>query len=200
MSYYYQYYIGYEDVLTGIIYPYGPYTSENKLKPVVEKSRSFASNLHNDFIYVPDACISTELRKEFEYENYLGVKQVDVKYLKLEDLTNEDYIKKGYFLINDVQAWEQGEDDSLFCNMITPLMYAEKLKKEVIFGKNQPKKDEYGEEYTEPNASDYMYYAACDCTSKEYEAFLIREAVNMLYDYDFFHEGNKRIVILEMEG
>ena len=45
-----------------------------------------------------------------------------------------------------------------------------------------------------------MYYAACDCTSKEYEAFLIREAVNMLYDYDFFHEGNKRIVILETEG
>ena len=200
MSYYYQYYIGYQDLNSGVVYPYGPYNCKGKLKPIIEKSRSFASDLHNDFIYVPDACISPELRKEFEYENYLGVKQVDVKCLNFEDLTNEDYIKKGYFLIDDVQAWEQGKDDSLFCNMITPQIYAEKMRNELTFGKNQPKKDEDGEEYTEPNASDYMYYAACDCTSKEYEAFLIREAVNMLYDYDFFHEGNKRIVILETEG
>ena len=200
MSYYYQYYIGYEDVLTGIIYPYGPYTSEGKLKSVVEKSRSFASDLYNDFVSIPSGCVSAELRKEFEYEDWQGNKQFDVKYLKLEDLPDEDYIKKGYFLINDVQAWEQGGDDSLFYSVITPLIYAEKLKKEMTFGKNQPKKDEDGEEYTEPNASDYMYYAACDCTSKEYEAFLIREAVNMLYDYDFFHDGNKRIVILEIEG
>ena len=200
MSYYYQYYIGYEDVLTGIIYPYGPYTSEGKLKPVIEKSRSFSSDLHNNFIYIPDACISSELRKEFEYENYLGVKQVDVKYLKLEDLPTGEYIKKGYFLIDDVQAWEQGGDDSLFYSMITPVIYIEKLKKEMIFGKNQPKKDEEGEEYTEPNASDYMYYAVPDYTSKEYEAFQIREAVNMLYDYDFFADDNKRIIILETEG
>ena len=200
MSYYYQYYIGYEDLNSGIIYPYGPYNCNGELKPIIERSRSFASDLHNDFIYVPDACISAELRKEFEYENYLGVKQIDVKYLNFEDLTNEDYIKKGYFLIDDVQAWEQGGDDSLFCSMITPQIYAEKMRNELTFGKNQPKKDEDGEEYTEPNASDYMYYAACDCTSKEYEAFLIREVVNMLYDYDFFHEGNKRIVILETEG
>lgn len=200
MSYYYQYYIGYEDLSSGIIYPYGPYNCKGELKPVVEKSRSFASDLHNDFVYVPDACISTELREKFEYENYLGVKQVDVKYLRFEDLPNEDYIKKGYFLIDDVQAWEQGGDDSLFYSMITPQIYAEKMRNELTFGKNQPKKDENGEEYTEPNASDYMYYAAYDPTSKEYEVFLIKEAVSMLWDYDFFKDDNKRIVILETEG
>jgi len=200
MSYYYEYYIGYEDTQTGIIYPYGPYNCQGKLKPIVEKSRIFASDLHNSFSRIDSGCISEELRKEFEYENWKGEKQIDVKYLYFEDLPNSDYIKKGYFLIEDVQAYEQGGCDDLFYHIISPIVYAEKMRNELTFGKNQPKKDIEGEEYTEPNASDYMYYAACDCTSKEYEAFLIREAVNMLYDYDFFHEGNKRIVILENEG
>ena len=200
MSYYYKYYIGYEDVLTGIIYPYGPYTSEGKLKPVVEKSRSFASDLHNNFVPIPSGCTSTELRKEFEYEDWQGNKQFDVKYLKLEDLPDGDYILKGYFLIDDVQAWEQGDCDDLFYHVISPHIFAEKMRRELTFGKNQPKKDEDGFDCTEPNASDYMYYAVPNYCSKEYEAFQIREAVNMLYDYDFFVDDNKRIVILETEG
>lgn len=200
MSYYYQYYVGYEDILTGIIYPYGPYNCQGKLKPIIEKSRSFASDLYNEFVPIPSGCVSAELRKEFEYENYLGVKQVDVKYLKLENLPEGEYIKKGYFLIEDVQNWEQNGDDTLFINMITPLIYAEKLKKEIIFGKNQPKKSIECEEYIEPNASDYMYNAIPNYNCKEYEAFQIREVINMLYDYDFFADGNKEIVILETEG
>ena len=45
-----------------------------------------------------------------------------------------------------------------------------------------------------------MYYAAPNYCSKEYEVSLIREAINMLYDYDFFADDNKEIVILETEG
>ena len=200
MSYYYQYYIGYEDTQTGIIYPYGPYNCQGKLKPIVEKSRSFASDLYNEFVPIPSGCVSTELRKEFEYEDWQGNKQIDVKYLKIDNLPDGDYIIKGYFPIDDVQAWEQGECSDLFYHMISPLVYAEKMRNELTFGKNQPKKDIEGEEYTELNASDYMYYAAPNYCSKEYEVSLIREAVNMLYDYDFFADDNKEIVILETEG
>lgn len=200
MSYYYEYYVGYEDTQTGIIYPYGPYTSEGKLKPIVEKSRSFASDLHNSFSRIDNGYISKELRKEFEYEDWQGEKQIDVKYLYFEDLPNSDYIKKGYFLIEDVQAYEQGGCDDLFYHIISPIVYAEKMRNELTFGKNQPKKDIEGEEYTEPNASDYMYYAVPDYNCKEYEISQIKEAINMLYDYDFFEDNNKRIVILETEG
>lgn len=200
MSYYYQYYIGYEDIQTGIIYPYGPYTCQEKLKPVVEKSHSFASDLHDEFVPIPSGCVSTELRKEFEYEDWQGNKQFEVKYLKFEDLPNGDYIVKGYFPIDDVQAWEQIGDDDLFYHRITPQIYAAMMQKELTFGKNQPEKDEEGFEYTKPNASDYMYYAVPNYCSKEYEAFQLRETVNMLYDYDFFADDNKKIVILETEG
>ena len=198
MSYYYQYYIGYEE--NGKIYPYGPFDCQGKIKPVIYKSRSFASNLYTNFWVVKENQITDELRNLFEYEDWNGDKKIEVKYLHIDELPSGDYIKKGYFLINDVQAWEQSGDDSLFCNTISSLMYAEKLKKEITFGKNQPKKDEYGEEYIEPNASDYMYYAVPQYDSEEYESWLLKEAVNMLYDYDFFKDDNKKIVILETEG
>ena len=88
MSYYYQYYIGYEDVSTGLIYPYGPYNCQGKLKPVVEKSRSFASDLHNEFVPISINHISDELRKEFEYEDWHGNKQINVKHIPFENLPN----------------------------------------------------------------------------------------------------------------
>ena len=198
MSYYYQYYIGYME--NGKIYPYGPYTSEGKLKPIVEKSCNFASDLHEDFVNVAEVQISEELRNEFGYKDWQGLESVPVKYLPYENLPDGEYLVKGYFLIDDVQAWEQGGDDSLFYNMISPLIYVEKFKKEITFGKNHPKKDAEGGEYIEPNASDYMYYIAPNYSSKEYEAFQIREVVNMLYDYDFFANDTKKIVILETEG
>ena len=198
MSYYFQYYIGYEE--NQKIYPYGPYNCQGKLKPVVEKSRSFASDLHDEFVPISINHISDELRKEFEYEDWQGNKQINVKYLRFDDLPNGDYIVKGYFPIDDVQAWEQCGDDDLFYHRITPQIYAAMMQKELAFGKNQPEKDEEGFEYTKPNASDYMYYAVPNYCSEEYEAFQIREAVNMLHDYDFFADDSKKIVILETEG
>ena len=197
MSYYYSYYLGY--MKDNKVYPYGPFNCEGKIKPVVENSRSFASDLHENFWAVRDEQISDELRSLFEYEDWKGDKHTEVKYLPLDYLPDGDYIKRGYFLIDDVQAWEQGGDDSLFYHMIDPVIYAEKMRNELTFGKNMPKKDEEGEEYTEPNASDYMYYAVPQYESKEYEAFQLREAVDSMFDYDFFKDDMK-MVILETEG
>ena len=200
MSWYISYYIGYEEQDSGIIKPYGPFTCEGKLKPAVEKSRSFASDLYKQFIPIPNDCISDELRKYFEYEDWEGNKKIDVKYLNFEYLPNGHYIKSGYFPIEDVKAWEENDDDTLFYHIISPTIYAEKMKNELTFGKNQPKKDDEGDEYTELNASDYMYYAAPDYNSKEYEVFQLLEAIQMLDDSDFFKDDNKKIVILETEG
>lgn len=198
MGYYYSYYIGYEEPESGLIKPFGPFTYEGKIKPVLERSRSFASDLYESFYSMSEDRISTELRELFEYEDWKGEKRIDVKYLPFDELPDDDFIKKGYFFIDDVQAWEQGGDDSLFYNMISPTMYAAMVKNEIVFGKNQPVKDDEGNEYTKPNASEYMYYAAPQYDSKEYESFIIKQVVSMLCDYDFCE--NKRIVILETEG
>ena len=196
MSYYHSYFLGY--MKNDKIYPYGPFDFRGRMKPIIEKSRSFASDLHNDFWIVQDNQITDELREQFEYEDWQG-RFTNVRYLPVEDLPSDDYIKKGYFLIEDVQAWETEGDDSLFYHMISPTIYAEKMRNELIFGKNQPKKDIEGNEYTEPNASDYVYYAAPWYNSREYEAHLLQEAAGAMYDYDFFNDDVK-MVILETEG
>lgn len=197
MSYYYCYTIGIMDK-EGKIKPFGPYDANGNLKYVIEKSRSFASDLHEDFYEVKKEQITDELYKQFSYKEWDGKEIFKVKYLPIENLTIKSYLKKGYFLIDDVQAWEQGGDDNLFCNMITPEVYTEKMRNELTFGKNQPKEDEYGNKYTEPNASDYMYYAAIDYNSKEYEAEQIRNVAAILENYNM-PEGSK-LVALEVEG
>lgn len=198
MSYYYDYYVGYKK--DGKIYPWGPYNADGKLKPMISRSRSFASDLHEDFYSVSDEEISEELRKEFEYESWDGSKVIDVKYLPEKDLPTGSYIKKGYFLIKDVQAYEDDEYGNFegFYDVISPEIYAVKVQHEMMFGKNQPKKDDEGYEYTEPNASDYMYYAYPDDNTKEYESFILRQLIEALRDYRT--EGNVEYVVLETEG
>ena len=198
MSYYYNYYVGYKK--DGKIYPWGPYNANGKLEPMVSRSRSFASDLHEEFYAVSDKEVSEELRKEFEYEDWTKVKRVDVKYLSEKDLPTGSYIKTGYFLIKDVQAYENDECGNFegFYDVISPEVYAAKLQHEMTFGKNQPNKDDEGYEYTEPNASDYMYYAYPDHDTKEYESFILRQLIEALRDYRM---GNDvEYVVLETEG
>lgn len=196
MSYYYKYYIGYKK--DGKIYPWGPYTANGDLEPVVNRSRSFASDLHKEFYVVSEDEISEELRKEFEYEDWNGNKRVDVKYLSEDDLPTGSYIRTGYFLIKDVQAYENNEYGYFedFCDVLSPEIYAAKLQHEMMFGKNQPKNDAEGDEYTEPNASDYMYYAYPDYETKEYESFILKQMIEALRDYT----DDVEFVVLETEG
>ena len=199
MSYYYNYYIGYE--WDGKIYPLGPYNSFGQLCDVISKSRSFASDLHECFYNVSGDQISDELRKNFEYEDYKGDKVVEVKYLPLDELPSGSFIKKGYFLIDDVKRYEDGADKwDIFYDNLTPEMYAAMLQNELILGKPAPKKDCEGYEIEVHSASEYMFYAYPDYDSKEYEAEILRCAIESLYSYRYMNDDNKEVVILETEG
>lgn len=198
MSYYYNYYIGYRK--DGKFYPWGPYNRFGKIVPALSKSRSFASTLHNYFVPIEDKAVSDELRAQFEYTDWQGKKRVDVKYLEVDKLPVEDYIKRGYFLIDEVQNYSSDFDwFDEFSAPLTPEVYAAKVQHELTFGKNQPRKDEDGFEYTEPNASDYMYFAYPDYNSQEYEAAYIHQVASSLWDYNLESEGAE-FVILETEG
>ena len=197
MSYYYTYYAGY--MLDGKIYPLGPYDCDGKLRPIVEKSRSFASNLHDYFYCVRDEQISDELRKDFEYEGWSGEKRVDVRYLPISNLPKGSFVKRGYFLISDVRQYERDDCDfDGFFDMLPPQVYAAKLQNELLLGKNQPKEDEEDEDFSGRSASNYMYYAYPDYNSREYEAHMIREAVENLKDYRY--PDDRVFVALETEG
>lgn len=198
MGYYYNYFAGYK--LDGKFYPLGPYDNKGKIHPIISRSASFASKLYRDFYVINDVEISDELRKEFEYSNWKEEKVCEVKYLPLLELPGGSFIQTGYFLINDVKQYELDQDYDFdgFYDRLTPEVYAAKLQHEITFGKNQPQKDEEDEEYTEPNASDYMYYAYPDYHSEEYEADIIRQVIHMLDEYGLPEKAE--LVVLETEG
>ncbi len=185
MSWYYTYYIG---GLTkdGKIIPLGMYDREGKIHPAIEKSRSFASDLHEQFSPITKDMVSEEFEKEFSYEDYTGKKKLDLtymSYLPINELGPTDYIRKGYFLIEDVRQYEEdGETWDLFYDYLTPQVYAAKLENELKFGPPQKEYDAAGEEYTPHSVRDYMYYAYPNYDSREYEASRIIDAAYMICD------------------
>ena len=194
MSYYYNYYIGYKK--DGKIYPLGPYDCFGHLHSVLSRSSSFSSNLHYEFSPVQENEVSEELRKEFEETRLNGDKIVNVKWCPLDDLPSDSYIKKGYFLIKDVQEYERtNNSEDLFYDYLSPTVYAAMSTNERIYGKPTPQEDE---ECTHNSAADYMYYAYPDYRSKEYEAFVLRLEAE---DYEYvFNNNDASIVILLWEG
>ena len=200
MSYYYTYYLGYER--EGKIYPLGPYDCFGKLRDVINRSRSFASDLHERFWPVKEEEISDELRKEFEYTDWEGKKTVELKKLSLSALPKGSFIRKGYALIDDVKIYEEaGNDDSsdLFCDFITPTVYAAMAANEKVFGKPAEREDSEGNKYIPNSASDYMYYAYPDYNSEEYEAYMIRSTAAS-YEYTSEMPEDAEIVVLLSEG
>lgn len=187
MSYYYNYYIGYKK--DNKIYPFGPYDSTGQLQPIISRSRSFASDLHELFSMVPENAISNELRQEFSYKNYNDEETIDVKYLSVNQLPTKSFIKTGYFLISDVQTYEKNNDDSedLFYESLTPALYAAKLQNEIMLGKTD----------SEYSASDYMFYAYPDYFSREYEASIL---LHMAHSMENYNLHDVEYVVLETEG
>lgn len=199
MSYYYNYYIGYKH--DGKLFPLGPYSATGKLKPAVCKSRSFASDLHDDLNYVQEDMISDELRKEFTYKNYNGEDVMEqIRYCMLQDLPASDGFTRGYFLIDDVKLFEEDRSADVFYDKLSPEVYAAMLKNELLLGKPASEKDCEGEEYQPKSASDYMYYAYMDYSSKDYEVFVLRQFADALGDYDSDLPKGYELVILETEG
>jgi hypothetical protein len=194
MSYYYNYYLGYKK--NNKIYPLGPYDFNGDFIPVISKSRTYASDLYKMFDNLFEEEVSDELRKEFNYESYERI--TNIKYLNVKDLPTESYIKQGYFLIKDVEAYNKKINFEGFYDIISPEIYAVKLQHEILFGKNQPIKDIEGYEYTEPNASDYMYYMYPDYDSKEFESFLLKTYLEPYQNY--IYDNEIEYVILEVEG
>lgn len=201
MSYYYNYFLGYQRNDDGLIYPLGPYDMNGNLHNVFDRSRSFASDLHERFSLIPEEKYSEALKKEFEYIDYTGEKCLgNVRYLPLNELPDSNYIRKGYFLIDDIVKYEQGESVwELFYDYIPTDVYAQRLQNEITFGEPKPVVDCDGYEIEVHSCRDYVFYAYPDYSSEEYEASLLRNAVES-YEYGIEELNNAKIVILETEG
>lgn len=187
MSYYYDYYIGYM-TKDGKINPLGIYDCFGKLHSALSISQTYASDLHDDFVPI----------SKDEYGDKLELK--NAKWLPVNMLPEGSYIKKGYFLVDDIHQYEEGNDMwDLFYEKLTPQEYIIKSDNELKFGKPQPKFDCEGNEMETYSAADYGWYMYPDYWCKEYEAHQLREAVG-IYEYVTDIPKDSQIVIIETEG
>ena len=185
MSTVYSYYIGY--FKDNKIYPFGPFNCFGKYVPVLERTRSFASDLYQSFHTVSKDVISDEfIQKVYNLkdgETY-QLEYIPVSYEYIKDLGDDNFIKTGYFLKEDVEEYfKNGKDpEGLFYSRIDPVIYAELVKDEAIYGYRE--QDENSDRVVY-NASDYMYFAYPDYLSREYEISCIKtHACNLAGDID----------------
>lgn len=200
MSYYYNYYLGIK-TSDNQIKPLGIFAADGSMYPVLCRSRSFASDLHDFFDPVKEEMITDELRRQFEYDDCNGEKKMDkIKFLSLDALPSGSYIKSGYYLLEDIQRYEKTHDsEDLFYDSLTPQEYIIRSDNEIKFGKPGKRIDDFGEEYLPHSASDYGYYMYPDYLCKEYEANVIR-IVAEAYEYGTIYLNHGEIVVLETEG
>ncbi len=192
------YYLGYrkEDK----IYPLGPFNEKGKLKPILLRSYDTLHSFDCEKVEVTDSEFSEELYKEFECDGDKRKNKryhVPLKKIMLKDLPEGSFISRGFFPVNEVNDYEKSDGTKrCFYDFKTPSVYAELLKNEIQLGKKTHEYDEY-EQVNYHYATDYMYYAYPDYSSKYYEAFLIK----MFADVLRFNEDilEKDIVILEQE-
>lgn len=173
----------------GKIYPHGMYDGDGNIHPVLRVSRGFASNLHEDFINIPEDMVSCELRTQFaQYSD-------TVKYHTLSGLGSDDYIRRGYCLKSDILKYMQSDNDywskvmdDLVRNMIPENIFAMKALNEI---------NQHGSGNEHP-CSEYQYFCFPDHTCREYEVSVLTRVAAM-FDLAYWDQDTK-IVILETEG
>lgn len=219
MSWYMTYYLIRKDPKDGKLYPLGPFDYKNDFKCALSRSRSFASDLHEQFTRIDSAedrksLISEELFNAiYDYgtdednENYIkefydGERDYIWSYLPFKDLPKGDYIKKGYVLIDDIERYENDKDGYFdgFYGVLSPSVYAKKLENELKFGAPKPYEDEFGETITPKSMSEYSYYVWPDYDCIEYECHAIREAVYSIVDSWDIEDGTEDVYILLTQG
>lgn len=206
MSYYYDYYIGTKDK-DGKIKPLGPYDINNKLYSAICRSRSFASRLHERFYKLNNNQMTEELKVAFKDKFFDEVKASYFKYLPLSELPSGSYIKKGFYLIEDIEKYEKNDNSvfnlDIFYDWIPENTYYRMLEAQRISQISSIHEKVFGDEddyERHRDLSEYSYFSYPDYDCEEYEAYVIRTVANLFDKYEIGLPDDSEIVILETEG
>lgn len=168
--------------------------------------------MNKKFSYIKLDAASEELKNEFEFEDW-NEKRCSLKILEADRMPSNDFIKKGYFLIEDVKKYENDpniildEEENVFEDYLTPTVYANMLNNEILLGQsggveflNLFDDEENDEEELEIKHSvgEYMFYIYPDYYCEEYESFVIKQAIK---NFELqLESSDDKIVVLLIEG
>lgn len=206
MSWYYTYYPIYKNKKENKLYFLGPYNHEGKIRHTLEKSRSFASDLHEYFDgkHITKEMCSDKMLKDLQLmwghdeEEIKDKEEYEwklISYCPLNDLPKDtDYIKEGYFLNEDIAEYEKEHDYESLSLPLSVNEYSRMLQNELKFGKPGEKIDDWGEKYIPHSCEDYSFYRYPDYGSVEYEISVIRDMISILTNdgADFWQRGEDR--------
>ena len=179
MSVYYNFYVGIRNKETeklehfpGLTYK-DTESKKERAHQILYRSRSFLPDGALDYfnpVNLDD--LDDALKNTFTCEGWNGeLANSDPHMITLSDLRSlsMDYIKRGYFLVEDVAAYEKRNgdydlDDS-FYDVVSATVYANMCAKNI---QTTIEKDVEGFEYVKHGWADYMYYAYPDIECKEY--------------------------------
>ena len=183
MSEYINYYICKQNKNTKLIYPLGPFDDRGDLKCVIWKSRSYYTDLIDLFSPIPKELITNELSTKLynssleeclnnENDMFNNNDYYMMHYCPLSELGSSNYIKSGYYLIDDIKEYEKSQLDNYefdgFYEYLSPQLYCELLRSENSSKfKREAKKDCEGNEFDMYYASDYAFYMYPDYSGKE---------------------------------
>ena len=203
MSWYTSYFCGIQ-APDNKIYPLGPFDNKGNLKYVLEKSRSFETGINESFtkltadmwtdelekalLHVADPEMTNEAREFLhEYTSYCPIK----------DLPTGDWIKRGYYLIDQIQTYEENDGDyEVFYDSISPEVYVRRMEQELKFGPPKPRKNEFGDEYTPHSCAEYSYFCYPDYNCVERDAFELRKMGNILIEDWELKDGWQKVAVL----
>lgn len=191
MSTYYYFYVGYIDNKTKKVSPMGPFDDQGKLQEIFYKTGGSVSEMYRLFEHVNYEDIDEKYQEEFSDESWNdeNIRKSILYMLPVDELPDSNFIKSGYYLVKDVEDYLKDDDHCEFDGFyqrIDPILYAEMVKQEVMFGKPKSEKDEDGYDIPVYSASDYMWFSYPDYYGQEYESFRCKNAYSVLYDsYEF---------------
>ena len=188
MSTYYSYYLGYRTT-DEKVHIYGPYDKFGNVECIFCRSRSFASQIYQDFIRIRAEKIGDDIIKDFMkvYDTtYIDRYEMNINYMLLDDLPSTDYIKSYFVPVDDALYYlnkikeEDDYENIYFHKKYTIEEYA--LATNNAIRENDEKKIK--------ELSDYVYFSYPDYNSKEYESFLVQ---NYIKDSVELYEMEKHI-------
>lgn len=206
MSYYYNYYVGQRNKATGKFTTVEPYDANGEPMCLLWKSRSYASDLHEDFypIYSKDmenrlksfSCFIPSSMTDEDYDK----DYYKVKYMPYNEFQLSEPFRNGYVLTEDVinYSTDAGCDFSEYArDILTPEQYAAFAHSYMASKKTRNVYDSATDEEIECNPSDYMLFNWVDYDGRQYEQWSI---TNIISSLDITPDKGYELVILETEG
>lgn len=182
MSTYYSFYIGYK-TKDGKYHAYGPFDKDHKLRPVLEKSRSFISNLYEDFIKITIDEMDDFLKEQFSYMGgFLSSQDIlhsSLYYLPTSDLPGTDFIKRGYFTTEDITDYLTSREP-----------YFSKYYSETEYSILLSTAFKNGDTAVMDELKNFSYFCYPDYNCKEYESFLLHQFLSFQGPFDEYHIKN----------